>query len=369
MRRLRQLYSYRGDTKMEPKISIIIPVYNVEKYIVACFESVLSQHYRNYEVLLIDDGSSDSSGKICDSYAARDSRFIVRHTENRGIGNARNLGLNLMTGEYCFFLDPDDLLSPTCLPYLRGLIERHNADIVLGVSKNFSAPEPEYPEENDVSETVYRSHKEIMEKILFDKSDMKPMPRKREASVVNYEFFSTLYKVDFLRKHNIRFLDISYGEDTYVCLKYLILSDTAVTTSKITYWHRRNTSSTTFRYHENYLDETKRYYEYYTGLFREHAPDYFEQAVTGLKGQYFRRCVAAVEREIMFAQHRSFAQIREVIIGISKDEIFKSFLNRETIANNSRHTSTLLRLISLHMCSIAALAAKLVGCWTLRKPS
>ncbi len=346
---------------MEPKISIIIPVYNVEKFIDACFESILKQDYQNYEVLLIDDGSTDTSGEICDRYAAKDPRFIVKHTKNCGIGKARNLALDMMTGDYCFFLDPDDLLSPTCLPYLRALIEKNKADIVLGVSSNFSSAEPDYSKKEDVRETVYTDHDEIMNRVLFDKSDMRPYDRKLEAAVVNYEFFSTLYRVDFLRAHKIRFLDISYGEDTYVCLKYLILAKTVVTTSKITYYHRRNTTSTSFQYHENYLDETKRYFAYYTGLFRELAPDYYERAVIGLRGQYFKRCTSAVEREIRFAKKRSFRQVRQVFCEISNDEIFRAFINKKTIKQHTKYTALALRLIRLRMCSFAAAFAKLIA--------
>lgn len=93
-------------------ISIIIPIYNVEKYLAECLESVLCQSYRNLEIICIDDGSTDRSGQICDDYAAKDARVIVVHQPNRGAGAARNAGLARATGDYIGFVDSDDYIAP-----------------------------------------------------------------------------------------------------------------------------------------------------------------------------------------------------------------------------------------------------------------
>ena len=350
---------------MDSKISIIIPVYNVDRYIVPCFQSILDQKYRNFEVLLIDDGSTDRSGEICDEYVAKDPRFSVVHTENRGIGTARNIGLRQMTGEYCFFLDPDDLLAPDCLSYMVSLMENHSADLVLGRSSNFSTPEPEYPKEENAVETVYQTHQSVMESVLFDKSDMKPLERKQEPSLVNYEFFSTLYRTKLFKDHDIRFLDISYGEDTYVCLKCLIFSHTVVTTGKTTYWHRRNPTSTTFQYHENYLEETRKYYSEYCGLFRENAPEYLERAEIGLKGQYYRRCLSAIDREINFAHQRKLSEIKAVLTGIAGDEIYRQYMEGNRSFVRSRHIRNISLLMRCKLFFLCALYAKMMG--VLRK--
>lgn len=94
------------------KISVIIPVYQVENYFEACIRSVLNQTYRNLEVLLIDDGSKDSSGRLCDEYAKKDERIRVIHQENQGLAEARNVGLSMATGEWISFVDSDDYLHP-----------------------------------------------------------------------------------------------------------------------------------------------------------------------------------------------------------------------------------------------------------------
>ena len=90
---------------MEPLISVIIPVYNVKTYLLACYTTVRNQTYKNLEIILVDDGSTDSSGKMCDEYALEDERVKVIHKINGGLSDARNAGLDIMTGEYVTCID------------------------------------------------------------------------------------------------------------------------------------------------------------------------------------------------------------------------------------------------------------------------
>ena len=98
-------------TMPTPKISVIVPVYNAEKSLCRCIDSILTQTYQDFELLLIDDGSKDSSGAICDSYVAKDSRIKVFHKPNGGVSSARNLGIDNAQGEWLTFVDADDYLS------------------------------------------------------------------------------------------------------------------------------------------------------------------------------------------------------------------------------------------------------------------
>lgn len=108
-------------------VSIIIPVYNVEQYISKCIESVIVQSYKKLEIILINDGSSDSSGEICDFYSRKDSRIQVFHKQNGGASSARNFGLNKASGEYFSFIDADDYVSPN---YIETLLQ-YDADVVI----------------------------------------------------------------------------------------------------------------------------------------------------------------------------------------------------------------------------------------------
>lgn len=112
------------------KISVIIPVYNVEKYIKKCVESVLAQTYSNLEVILVDDGSIDKSGMICDEYAKKDSRVKVVHKQNGGVSSARNIGLDVATGDFFAFVDSDDSICSNMYELLLKLSISEKADVV-----------------------------------------------------------------------------------------------------------------------------------------------------------------------------------------------------------------------------------------------
>lgn len=113
-----------------PKVSIIVPVYNTEEYLCECFDSIISQTFSDFEVIIVDDGSTDNSPSICDEYATKDYRFKVLHKKNEGVSVARNLGLDNATGKYIAFIDSDDLILPSMLEDLIKVAEHENADIV-----------------------------------------------------------------------------------------------------------------------------------------------------------------------------------------------------------------------------------------------
>ena len=116
---------------MNELISIIVPVYNAEKYIEKCIDSIIGQTYKNIEIILIDDGSTDSSGIICDKYLKKDARIKVLHINNSGVSNARNIGLDKATGEWIVFVDSDDWIeSNFCEKLYAGLISNPKVDIV-----------------------------------------------------------------------------------------------------------------------------------------------------------------------------------------------------------------------------------------------
>ena len=111
------------------KISVIIPVYNCEKYLSDCLESVIGQSYKNLEIIIIDDGSTDKSGSICDFYAERDSRIQVIHQKNKGVSASRNAGILRMSGELVSFIDSDDTLDTDMYEFLYSLMNTYDADI------------------------------------------------------------------------------------------------------------------------------------------------------------------------------------------------------------------------------------------------
>lgn len=113
-----------------PLISVILPIYKVEKYLHRCVDSILSQTYENIEVILVDDGSPDNCPKICDDYAAKDVRVKVVHQKNGGVSAARNTGIRVASGEFVAFVDPDDYVSEDFLQFMYDLMSQYDADIV-----------------------------------------------------------------------------------------------------------------------------------------------------------------------------------------------------------------------------------------------
>lgn len=115
---------------MDEKISIIVPVYNVQSYLVECIESLIKQEYSNVEIILIDDGSTDCSGNICDEYAQKDNRITVIHQKNGGAANAKNTGLKYATGKYLAFVDSDDFVEHDAYVYMLAKLKKSDADII-----------------------------------------------------------------------------------------------------------------------------------------------------------------------------------------------------------------------------------------------
>ena len=114
---------------MQDKISIIIPIYNVENYLVRCLESVIHQTYDNLEIILVDDGSPDQCGHICDEYKEKDDRIIVIHQKNKGLSEARNAGIEVATGSYVLFVDSDDYIEESMVEHLYNALQENFAQI------------------------------------------------------------------------------------------------------------------------------------------------------------------------------------------------------------------------------------------------
>ena len=138
---------------LQPLISVIVPCYNVMEYLPKCVESILSQTYKNLEIILVDDGSTDSSGKICDGYAAKDNRIKVIHKKNGGLSDARNVALDVMKGEYVTFIDSDDYVANDYVEFLYKLIKKNDVRMSVTCHQTFEeGTEPEVCNESVVED-------------------------------------------------------------------------------------------------------------------------------------------------------------------------------------------------------------------------
>ncbi len=137
-------------THTDPQVSVIVPVYKVEQFLDRCVESILAQTYANLEIILVDDGSPDDSGRLCDIWAEKDSRIAVIHQKNGGLSNARNAGIGRATGEYLTFVDSDDVICSNMVEHLLSLCNAHDAQIAIGeVAHVFGSDEPDFTPNQD----------------------------------------------------------------------------------------------------------------------------------------------------------------------------------------------------------------------------
>lgn len=148
---------YEKESNTEPAVSVIVPIYNVEKYLAECVDSILGQTFQDIEVILVDDGSSDRSGQMADDYAAQDTRVKVIHKENGGLSSARNAGMKVARGQYIYYCDSDDYISRDAIEILYDTAIRNDLDMVLFNADSFVGKE-------DVGKEA------LMQKIDFYKS-------------------------------------------------------------------------------------------------------------------------------------------------------------------------------------------------------
>lgn len=176
------------------QVSIIIPIYNVEKYLEDCLNSIKNQQFQNYEVLMVNDGSPDNCHEICQRFAASDERFKYFWQENRGVSAARNNGLSHATGKYIYFMDPDDTFSPDFLEAMYEEAERTNADFVINASVLFSLTPPK---EFDLAKTVPGHYDTNLENYF-----------------VNGYLWFKLLRRDLIERANVKFVEgCHYRED------------------------------------------------------------------------------------------------------------------------------------------------------------
>ncbi len=156
----------------DPLISIVVPVYNVEKYVGACIDSILNQTYKNVEIILVDDGSTDSSGKICDDYALRYSNIKVVHQQNGGLSAARNSGIDIMVGEYVSFVDSDDLICEEYIITLYNLLVNTSADISTSSLRSFVDDE-NIPKKKSLSPIkIFEDGNEAVKSMLYQQRNI-----------------------------------------------------------------------------------------------------------------------------------------------------------------------------------------------------
>lgn len=220
---------------MEPLISVIVPVYKVEMLLSRCIDSILDQTYRNLDIILVDDGSPDGCGRICDEYAQKDPRIRVFHQNNRGQGAARNVGLENAKGMYIGFVDSDDWIAPDMYEILLNCLVKENADVALcgrylELESSEKVPMFHYPQTQ-----IFSSHEAVRRFLLSDGLDAATWDK-----LYTKEIFS-----------NIQYPSSYVAEDMPVTSQLLAAANKVVHCGKpLYYYFQRNGSLSRSDYHE-----------------------------------------------------------------------------------------------------------------------
>ena len=212
------------------KISVIIPVYNVEKYLRRCLDSVINQTFRDMEIICVNDGSTDSSAEILEEYKSRDKRIILLNQENMGQGNARNVGLKIAKGEYISFIDSDDWIDSDFFEKLYEAAKKYNADVACAEIKR--------PHANGKISNKLRFWKEDVLHTHIEKYAVNNMPRQCYV-------WNKIYRKSEIDRQNLSFKEGVLFEDISFIIRFIYFSHTLVTVPGVFYHYWANNKSVT----------------------------------------------------------------------------------------------------------------------------
>ena len=235
-------------------VSVIVPVYNVEKYIYECVESIANQTYGNIEIILVDDGSTDNSPTICDQLAQEDNRIVVIHQKNKGLPGARNSGLRIAKGKWVLFIDSDDWIAENAIEILVAESNK-DVDMVLFNLEKKNEYAPFRVEGSEIGRAVLSSQE--IDSLFHDAFD----PMKEEFTALHegkVTAVTKLYNIDFLQQNYLSFFeevkvheDIPFAVVVYSKATRIVFVDVAL------YMYRYNPNSITNSFRPNYMNEMK----------------------------------------------------------------------------------------------------------------
>ncbi len=271
------------------KISIIMPIYNVERYLERGINSILNQTFKEFELILINDGSTDNSSVICNNFKNIDSRIKVINKKNEGVSSSRNLGINIARGEFIMFVDPDDTLEEDALGYLYNLTNTYNSDVSCYRMQTYK---------NGISKTNININEEIK---IYKNS--KIIENFSKNGIFLYSVCNKLYKKNLLK--DIRFNeDIRYAEDALFNFYILSESKVVVMSNQAKYNYYINESSTVNKFNEKRIDILKAQCEIYNLLKRKYnnyteniTRDYIKSSINIIIDMAI---IGKIDREILF---------------------------------------------------------------------
>lgn len=228
-------------------ISVIVPIYNVEEYLKRCIESIVNQTFKNLEIILVDDGSTDASGEICDKYAEKDTRIKVIHKKNGGLSSARNAGIDVAQGKYIAFLDSDDWIESNLYEYLYSLMKKNSAsmaecDFIKAYDENIKISY-----KGDIQERIYNNIEALQR--LYG-----------EAYIKTTVVWNKVYEKELFK--DIRFPEGKLHEDEFTTYKIIYKAKKVIVSNiPMIYYRQREKSIMSGEFNEKRLDVLQAYKE------------------------------------------------------------------------------------------------------------
>ncbi len=296
---------------MDKKVSIVVPIYNGEKYIDNCVKNLLSQTYSNIEFVLVDDGSTDATARKCDSYAQKDSRFIVIHKENGGLSSARNAGTLAATGDYIWYYDVDDDITDTLVEDNIKLAVETDSDVVMFCFWYYNVDTKEQID-NLIGDSFIGDKEKFFNEFLI---------RTIDNEVFNAPW-NKLYKRSFLVKNGLEFLTkYPIYEDIIFASKMLQNAEKIVVNNKMYYtYYVRSSGSLITKYVDGYFDSVSKFYENamdYCGQFSDNKTQIFKFS------NLYVKLVNTNIKQISCKKDFSFNTKRKKIKDICNNEMFR----------------------------------------------
>lgn len=323
-------------------ISVIIPVYNVERYLEQCIDSIMNQTYKNLEIILIDDGSKDKSGFICDKYKMKDSRITVLHKENSGLGYARNSGLDIATGKYVVFVDSDDYCDMDLIERLLDPILTTGADTVIG---GFQRVDDEgkvlYREKYPY--TIYEED-QVKSKLFYRMLGSSP----QRSDAIRMSVWNAIYDMDIINNNHIRFpSEKDYiSEDIVFDEAYFRYSKKAVLIDSMAYKYRFNYQSLTLIYNSKRLEKSKFLYSKLTERLIEDG--YGKEAIIRLQRMFFVNIRKSIIQEKTKFSGLPLKKCLENIKIICDDQLLRDIITEYPIKYLGYKQKIFLMLIKKH---------------------
>ncbi len=300
-------------------ISVIVPVYRAELSIARCIESIQAQTYENLQIILIDDGSPDNSGTICDDYAKDDARIVVLHTENAGVSSARNCGLSHAEGGYVAFVDSDDYITSTFIDDAYAQMKERRVDLYLA----------------GLTMEINEAERHVRSEVYQAKQKTYSIRELLEAFNIDYPFLlicgptCKLYRTDIIVDNRLRFdPDLSLGEDMLFNFDYYQHASNAYFSNNVFYHYIRGNEESLFsRYSPSLYEDTVKIYDRMRMLMM--SVNCSKESIHRMEALYGRILISCIYHEYMFCNKSTPDSRKEVIRKVANNPYVRRYTFRE----------------------------------------